>query len=117
VEGSGQENLPVKMKMISPEARRRRAIQGPFEPAERAKSSSDTGDSMSFDTRGTAIVHWCQDEQSRYNGIRRTDFSGTMTNIRGRDTDSKGHFFGTRLLLGDPQLRSQCGLITIRFRR
>ena len=39
---------------------------------------------MRFEGRGTSIIHWCQDGNGQYSGIRWTDFSGTITNIEGR---------------------------------
>jgi len=74
------------------------------------------GKTMRFDAIGTAIIHWCKDDGGAYNGVRWTDFSGTMTNIEGRDAGAKGHLVGTRLLIGDPELQGQSGLIIVRFR-
>jgi hypothetical protein len=73
------------------------------------------GRSMKFDAKGTSIVHWCQDASGAYNGIRWTDFSGTMSNIEGRRPTARGHVVGTRLLIGDPKLEAQSGLIIVRF--
>lgn len=73
------------------------------------------GKSLKFEGRGTSVIHWCQDGNGDYNGIRWTDFSGTMTNIEGRRQGAKGHLVGTRLLIGDPQLDAQSGLLIVRF--
>jgi hypothetical protein len=73
------------------------------------------GRAMRFEGRGTSIIHWCQDDAGRYNGIRWTDFSGTITHIEGRHAGAKGHLVGTRLLVGDPDLQGQSGLILLRL--
>lgn len=75
------------------------------------------GKTMNFEAKGTAIVHWGKDENGNYNGVRWTDFSGTMFNIKGRPEGSKGHMVGTRLLIGDPEIEAQSGLVITRFRR
>jgi len=76
-----------------------------------------TSPAMRFDAKGTSIVHWCQDDSGAYNGVRWTDFSGTITNIEGRHAGAKGHLVGTRLLIGDPELRAQSGLLILRLAR
>jgi hypothetical protein len=71
---------------------------------------------MRFEAKGTSIVHWCKDDAGAYNGVRWTDFSGAITNIEGRHAGAKGHMVGTRLLVGDPEMRGQSGLIILRLR-
>lgn len=73
------------------------------------------GRSMKFDAKGTSIIHWCQGADGQYNGVRWTDFSGTMSNIEGRRQGARGHVVGTRLLIGDPRLVGQSGLLIVRF--
>lgn len=73
------------------------------------------GRGMKFDASGTSIIHWCQDGNGAYSGIRWTDFSGTVSNIEGRHQGAKGHLVGTRLLMGDPELKAQSGLLIARF--
>ncbi len=71
---------------------------------------------MRFEAKGTSIVHWCKDDGGAYNGVRWTDFSGAITNIEGRHAGAKGHMVGTRLLVGDPEMKGQSGLIILRLR-
>jgi hypothetical protein len=73
------------------------------------------GRAMQFEAAGTSIIHWCQGDDGAYNGIRWTDFSGAITRIQGRHEGAKGHVVGTRLLIGDPQLRAQSGMIILRL--
>jgi hypothetical protein len=60
---------------------------------------------------------WTPDRSGHYNGVRWTDFSGTIFNVEGRHQGAKGHLVGTRLLIGDPDIRSQSGLIIVRLLR
>jgi hypothetical protein len=76
-----------------------------------------TGRALRFEAKGTSIVHWCRDEGGAYNGVRWTDFSGAITEIHGRHEGAKGHMVGTRLLVGDPEMTGQSGLIILRLRR
>jgi hypothetical protein len=73
------------------------------------------GRAMRFEAAGTSIVHWCKDDSGPYNGIRWTDFSGEIRNIEGRREGGGGHVVGTRLLIGDPALRAESGLLIVRF--
>ncbi len=73
------------------------------------------GRAMKFEAKGTSIVHWCRGDNGAYNGVRWTDFSGAVTNIEGRHAGAKGHLVGTRLLVGDPDLKGQSGLIILRL--
>jgi len=75
------------------------------------------GRTMRFEAKGTAIVHWGKDENGNYNGTRWTDFSGAMTGVEGRLEGTRGHVVGTRLLIGDPNLEAQSGLIIARLRK
>ena len=70
-----------------------------------------------FEATGTSVVHWCKDDDGAYGGVRWTDFSGAITNIEGRHAGAKGHLVGTRLLVGDPDLRFQSGLVILRLVR
>lgn len=70
---------------------------------------------MRFEAKGTSIVHWCKDDSGAYNGVRWTDFSGAITNIAGRHAGAKGHMVGTRLLVGDADMKGQSGLIILRL--
>jgi hypothetical protein len=73
------------------------------------------GRNMQFTASGTSIIHWCQGADGQYNGIRWTDFSGTITHVEGRREGAHGHLVGTRLLVGDPDERLQSGLIIVRL--
>ena len=75
------------------------------------------GRAISFEATGTSIVHWCKDDGGEYNGVRWTDFSGAIAKVEGRHAGAKGHLVGTRLLVGDPDLRAQSGLIILRLVR
>lgn len=70
-----------------------------------------------FEATGTSIVHWCKDDGGAYSGVRWTDFSGAISEVEGRHAGAKGHLVGTRLLVGDPDLRAQSGLIILRLVR
>jgi len=73
------------------------------------------GRAMRFEAAGTSIVHWCRGDDGAYHGVRWTDFSGAITRIEGRHEGAKGHLVGTRLLVGDPQLQAQSGLLILRL--
>jgi hypothetical protein len=75
------------------------------------------GTGMRFNVRGTSILHWSKDDAGDYSGIRWSDFSGAISDVQGRHAGAKGHLVGTRLLIGDPDLRAQSGLVIVRFMR
>jgi hypothetical protein len=72
-------------------------------------------DNLRFEFSGTVIVRWVQDDSGNYTGIRWTDFSAGITKFEGKHEGSRGHFLGTRLLVGDPEITSQSGIIIYRL--
>jgi len=73
------------------------------------------GRAMKFDATGTSIIHWCKNDKGQYSGVRWTDFSGAISNVEGRHQGAKGHLVGTRLLIGEPDLKGQSGLLILRL--